>query len=73
MTGMARVRIEPMTGGTACDQCMELATRRVLLDDFPLYYVCAAHEARVLGFIRAQLAGDGDADESAGARPEVEQ
>jgi hypothetical protein len=56
-----------------CDQCMDPATHRVLLDNIPLYLVCVQHVSLVLGFIEAHLTGDCDAaspsgDESSGGQ-----
>lgn len=56
-----RIATDTHICGTMCDQCMEAATHRVLLDGFPLYLVCAGHVSRVRGFITAQLVEDGAA------------
>jgi hypothetical protein len=61
LPGTQRITTDTDISGTMCDQCMEAATHRVLLDGFPLYLVCAGHVERVQGFITAQLIEDGAA------------
>jgi hypothetical protein len=69
---MDRVTIDTQVdAATTCDQCTDPATHRVLLNNFPLYFVCVPHVPLVLGFIETHLTGNRDAasrsgDESSG-------
>jgi len=62
MHAQERVTVDTQIEGAMCDQCMDPATHRVLLDDIPLYLVCIPHVSVVLGFIEAQQAGQCGAD-----------
>jgi hypothetical protein len=71
---IGRVTIDAqLAAATSCDQCMDPAKYRVMLDDYPLYLVCITHVSLVLGFIEAQQTGtceccQPDRDESTGAQ-----
>jgi hypothetical protein len=52
----ARVTVDTQVADAMCDQCMDPATHRVLVDDIPLFLVCIPHVSVVLGFIEAQQA-----------------
>jgi hypothetical protein len=52
---IGRVTIDTQLAAAAsCDQCMDPAKYRVLLDNSPLYLVCIPHVSLVLGVIEAQ-------------------
>jgi hypothetical protein len=54
-TAPERITVDTNTTGETCDQCMNQAAHRVLVDGFPLYLVCAADVPRAQAFARDAL------------------